>query len=129
MTVLVSTQLPAIPQMASSASWSSAAGTMLGLLVSALVDTPDKATAIVPILLIPQVILADVVAPLGVGMRQLAELCIVAFWSADAMVNTLPTTFPSSAHGSLGMDVGVLVLFTALFACASVWALKRKEAL
>jgi hypothetical protein len=46
MTVLVSTQLPAIPQRASSASWSSAAGTMLGLLVSALVDTPDKATAI-----------------------------------------------------------------------------------
>ena len=74
-------------------------------------------------------ILADVVTPLGEGMRQLAELCIVAFWSVDAMENTLPVTFLSSPRWSLGTDVGVLLVFGTVFACASAGALKRKESL
>ena len=106
-------------------------GSLLGLLVSALADTTDKATAIVPILLIPQVILADIVTPLGDGLRQFAQLCIVAFWSVDALVDTLPATigFLRASHHSLGPDLFALLLFALGFAGLAAWALKRKDKL
>jgi hypothetical protein len=106
-------------------------GSLLGLLVSALVDTGDKATAIVPILLIPQVILADIVTPLGDGLRQFAQLFIVAFWSVDAMVQTLPGPFGlfGTSHHGLGSDWFVLLLFAVGLAGATAWALKRKDKL
>ncbi|MGQ0591264.1 MAG: FHA domain-containing protein [Gammaproteobacteria bacterium] len=63
--------------------------TAMGLAVSAFVDTNDKAVAIVPILLIPQVILSDAVVHLGDAGRAFAKATMVSFWSLDAMKATL----------------------------------------
>ncbi len=63
--------------------------TAMGLAVSAFVDTNDKAVAIVPILLIPQVILSDAVVRLGDAGRAFAKATMVSFWSLDAMKTTL----------------------------------------
>ena len=48
-------------------------GTLMGLVVSSLVDSADKAMAIVPVLLIPQVILANIITPLEGFTRTIAH--------------------------------------------------------
>ena len=46
------------------------ASTMMGLVVSALVDNTDKANAITPLLLIPQVVLAGCIVPLDLPIMK-----------------------------------------------------------
>jgi ABC-type multidrug transport system ATPase subunit len=61
------------------------AGTMLGLLISALARTEEVAAALVPIAIIPQIILAGVIAPLkGLG-KLLAESFITVRWAERAL--------------------------------------------
>lgn len=56
------------------------AGVALGLCVSAIVDSPDKATALVPILLIPQVLFAGIFGELHGGQRLVGEM-MISKWS------------------------------------------------
>jgi ABC-type multidrug transport system ATPase subunit/ABC-type multidrug transport system permease subunit len=66
------------------------AGTALGLLISALARTEEVAVALVPIAVIPQIILAGVIAPLqGLG-KGLAETAITARWGERALEALLP---------------------------------------
>jgi ABC-type multidrug transport system ATPase subunit len=106
-------------------------GMLMGLVVSALVDTADKAMAIVPVLLIPQVILANIITPLEGFTRTIAHWCIVSFWAVDAMLNTLPGG-PGLAvppHHPWAEDVCVLCLFMVACGAAAAWALKRHDKL
>lgn len=66
------------------ASWN---GIAMGLIVSALASTADKATAIVPMILLPQIILAGVLTPLGNmnSAMAVASNAIVARWANQAM--------------------------------------------
>lgn len=56
------------------------AGVALGLCVSSIVDSPDKATALVPILLIPQVLFAGIFGELHGGQRMVGEV-MISKWS------------------------------------------------
>jgi ABC-type multidrug transport system ATPase subunit/pSer/pThr/pTyr-binding forkhead associated (FHA) protein len=62
------------------------AGMAMGLCVSAFASTPDKATSLVPIVLIPQILLAGVVFTIGTGsvMAPLADLTI-SRWGIQAL--------------------------------------------
>jgi ABC-type multidrug transport system ATPase subunit len=66
------------------------AGTALGLLISAFARTEEMAVALVPIAIMPQIILAGVIAPLsGVG-KLLAEGLITVHWAERALEALLP---------------------------------------
>jgi ABC-type multidrug transport system ATPase subunit len=109
----------------------SGCGMMMGLVVSALMSNADKAMAVIPVLLIPQVILADIIPPLGDGMRLLAQWLVPAFRSVDAMVGTLPKGF-LNLHGAKhewGADMLALVAMAVALAGLASAALKRKDSL
>jgi hypothetical protein len=63
------------------------AGLGMGLLVSALVSNTDKAASIVPIILVPQIILAGLIFPLT-GPGQVLSYVTVTKWSVDSLGTT-----------------------------------------
>jgi len=66
------------------------AGTGVGLLISAFARTEEVATALVPIAVIPQIILAGLVAPLHGFVRVLAQGLITVYWGQQAIERLLP---------------------------------------
>jgi ABC-type multidrug transport system ATPase subunit len=67
-----------------------AAGTALGLVLSAVSDTEEVATALVPVAVIPQIVLAGVIAPLSGFKEGLAKAGITAFWGQRTLERLLP---------------------------------------
>ena len=67
-----------------------AAGTALGLLLSALAKTKEVAAALVPAAVIPQIVLAGVVAPLSGGTLLGAKLLVAGYWGNRALQSLLP---------------------------------------
>ncbi|MDP7035584.1 MAG: ATP-binding cassette domain-containing protein [Planctomycetota bacterium] len=63
---------------------SNGVGLLTGLLISASVDTTDKATALVPLVLIPQILFAGLFGPLA-GWKQYIGYVAPTFWSYDAV--------------------------------------------
>ena len=66
------------------------AGATVGLFISALARSEEVATALVPIAVIPQIILAGVVAPLDGFVRFLAKGFISVHWAQQALERLLP---------------------------------------
>jgi hypothetical protein len=75
-------------------------GTAIGLLISALSKTEDMAATIVPLILIPQIILAGVVAPVEGFARFLAGTFVSAYWG----YSSLATYLPEDLRTYLGVD-------------------------
>jgi hypothetical protein len=67
----------------------SLSGMMLGLVVSALVPNSDRATGIVPLLLLPQVILGGTVFPLTNHFLQIAGMFFPVRWANAALDSTV----------------------------------------
>jgi hypothetical protein len=65
-------------------------GVALGLLISAVSRTNDNAVGIVPAALLPQIILAGVIAPVEGGAKLLAELLISGYWGYRGLATVLP---------------------------------------
>lgn len=65
------------------------AATGMGLAVSAFVDSNEKAIALAPILLIPQVVLSNAVVRLSDASLLVAKSSMISFWALDGMKNTL----------------------------------------
>lgn len=88
---------------------SSMASLALGLLVSSIVDSSDKAISLVPIVLIPQLIFVDVAGG-GSGFRQRLETLTLSKWAYQGMRDVLE-------RKSIAGPMGMLALFAvALFA-------------
>lgn len=68
----------------------SATGTALGLLISAASPTEEVATAMVPVAVIPQIILAGVIAPLSGLGKLLGYVAITCFWGRRGLEALLP---------------------------------------
>ena len=73
---------------------SSLAGLALGLLISALASTPDKAMSVVPLALVPQILFAGMIFKLE-GATTVASWVTASRWSMDAFgsvaaLNELP---------------------------------------
>jgi ABC transport system ATP-binding/permease protein len=95
------------------------AGTTVGLFVSALARSEEVATALVPIAVIPQIILAGVVAPLNGLVRFLAKGFISVHWAQQALERLLP----EADRALLGRQTGgFLAPFAIVIAQAAVGA-------
>jgi hypothetical protein len=66
------------------------AGTTVGLLISTVARSEEVATALVPIAVIPQIILAGVIVPLSGFARLLAEWFISDYWGQKVLERLLP---------------------------------------
>lgn len=107
------------------------AATSMGLMVSALVSSTDKAIATIPLLLIPQMILSDVSIKLEQVSRIVAKASIIAYWSFNAIKQTLPADVsacpPDWSTGSFWRGVGMLTVFFFMFLGGTAVGLKLKD--
>lgn len=101
------------------------AAAAMGLAISAFVDTNDKAVAMVPILLIPQVILSNAVTKLAGINLWIAKLLVISFWGYDGLKATLSPEVraardPTGAAllpvvESYALSLAVIALMTLVF--------------
>lgn len=112
----------------------SMAGVALGLLLSACVSNPDRANALLPYVLIPQIILGGAIMPVRRGvMEWLAWIMSPEYWAFRA-VRTGETTLPEIL-ASVRMDYDdalwipclVLVLETGVMLVVTAWFMRRKD--
>ena len=66
-------------------------GVSMGLLISAASKNTDMAVTIVPLVLIPQIILAGAIAKVDGFAEFLAQLSIVSYWGYGGLIACLPT--------------------------------------
>lgn len=106
---------------------SAMAATGMGLAVSTLVDSSDKAVTVVPILLIPQVIFSGAIVTLGKTGEVVARYTIISYSAFDAMKSTMSDEVKPflsaqwSLSGSLGMIFGLLVVFLTVAFLGLKW--------
>ncbi len=65
------------------------AATAMGLSVSAFVSSNDKAMTMIPMLLVPQIILAGAVVKLEGVALWIAKSTMISYWGFEAMKSTL----------------------------------------
>jgi hypothetical protein len=86
-------------------------GVTLGLAISAASRTEDVAVTTIPLALIPQIILAGVVAPLKGVSEFLARLFVTVYWGNRGISALLPETVARTANvEQLSMTESALVL-------------------
>ncbi len=105
------------------------AATAMGLAISTFVDSNDKAVAVVPILLIPQVILSNFIVHLGKIGEAIARFSVVSFASFDAIKAVLSeeVTRAAPAQYTLTVNVMTTIAITAVFLLAALLGLKLKD--
>lgn len=110
------------------------AATCMGLAVSAFVDSNDKAVAMAPILLIPQVILSNAVVHLGDAGLFVAKSSMVSLWALDAMKTTLNSESRSALNmagqpvlSTYGFDLAMVTVLGSVFFAVAVLGLKLKD--
>jgi hypothetical protein len=109
-------------------------GVALGLLLSACVATPDRANALLPYVLIPQLILGGGILGVQSGpLFWLATTLSPVYWAYRAVhlgANTLPAAFPGHVDypDNLTLPCVALAAQTIVLLTLTAWALRRKEA-
>jgi ABC-type multidrug transport system ATPase subunit len=108
-------------------------GVALGLLLSACVATPDRANALLPYVLIPQMILGGGIISVHEGALHLLAMTLSpVYWAYRAIhlgASELPKGFPGhvSYTDGLKLPCEALVLQTVVLLLLTAWFLKRKE--
>jgi ABC-type multidrug transport system ATPase subunit len=111
-----------------------ACGVALGLLLSACVSTPDRANALLPYVLIPQIILGGGILGAESGtLRWLAMGLSPVYWGYRAVhrgAHSLPEGFPGHVRYADGAVLPCVALCaqTAVLLVLTAWFLRRKEA-
>src|SRR6185312_16935971 len=109
-------------------------GVALGLLLSACVSTPDRANALLPYVLIPQLILGGGILDVQHGpLAILAMSLSPVYWGYRAVhrgAGALPDGFPGHVdyRDGLMLPCTMLTLQAFVMLAATAWALRRKEA-
>ncbi len=113
------------------------AATCMGLAISAFVDSNDKAVAMAPILLIPQVVLSNAVVHLDPAALWVAKSSMVSFWALDAMKTTLSAESRSlrdmtgqlivSVSDTYSADLMMVTVLGCVFLSLAVLGLKLKD--
>lgn len=114
------------------------AGISLGLCISAASSTPDKATSLIPIVLVPQVLFAGIMFALHHVTRALSDL-VTSRAAVDALssivdLNRLETPLPMPPEPDHAHEPRVLLIAWAmmlgqalLFAVIAWWQLRRRR--
>ncbi len=105
----------------------SLAAMMMGLVVSSLVDNTDKANAITPLLLIPQVVLTGAIIKLSGVSLLLARLTMIAFWAFDTMCHLAPAGTVTEPMQPAVVDLFAILVMLVGFGYAAIWGLRRKD--
>ena len=116
-------------------SLSSVTGVSIGLAISAMSTTEDLAVTIVPITLIPQIILAGLIAPLVDLTRVFSQLFISSYWTYQGLLCSLGEPLQDRLRDANALDLeelftqsaicsllGSHIAFFALLAIASLYA-------
>uniref|UniRef100_A0A832EDF9 ATP-binding cassette domain-containing protein n=1 Tax=Desulfacinum infernum TaxID=35837 RepID=A0A832EDF9_9BACT len=105
------------------------ASTAMGLAISTVVNSSDKAVALVPVLLIPQVIFSNFVVSLDGVEKTLARTLVFAFPAFDAMKNLSSDEVRPLMHveGSLAQNIATIGLLGLGFLALAVGSLKWKD--
>ncbi len=105
----------------------SAAGTALGLLISTLAPSEEMAITLIPMVIIPQIILSGVIAPLSGLGKGLALAAVTTYWGKQGMDALLPSDIADAARaskvaedGSFAVALLVLVAHTLAFIAATL---------
>jgi hypothetical protein len=110
------------------------AGIALGLCISAIASTPDKATSLIPIVLVPQVVFAGIMFTLH-GVTKLLAWGVSAHAAVDAMsdvvdMNDLASPMnlmPAEQLMSLASAYSTLAAQTLVFSLVAWWTLHRRR--
>ena len=100
-------------------------GTSIGLLISAYAKTEEMATTLVPLVVLPQIIMAGVVVPLkGIGLS-FSKCMITVYWGQQALEHTLPKTDLELIQRKMGEWTGdwTMILVHAVVAAIGTMAL------
>jgi ABC-type multidrug transport system ATPase subunit len=105
------------------------AATTMGLAISTFVDSNDKAAALIPIMLIPQVILANVIVKLGTVSKAIAQATMISFSAFDAMLGTQTKEMTAlmRADRAFPIDLGITAILCIAFFLAALVGLKLKD--
>ena len=109
-------------------------GVALGLLLSASVSNPDRASTLLPYVLIPQIILGGgVIKVENEPLRTIAHLGSPAYWAFRAIrmgETTLPADFPWHVdyNDSIWLACAALAAQMLLCLLLTAWCLRRKDA-
>jgi ABC transport system ATP-binding/permease protein len=106
------------------------AGTSIGLVISAVAQTEEVATALVPIAVVPQIILAGVITNLNGFARFLANALISVYWGQQALERLLPKgdlAYIGHHEGSWFYAWVVVLVHSIVGAAAAIGVLKRTE--
>jgi len=104
------------------------AGTAIGLLISALARSEEVATALVPIVVIPQIILAGVVAPLSGVAQWMAKGFVTVYWAQETLEHLLPEsdrTLLGRSSAAWGGTFGLVLCHLAVAATLAIVVLSR----
>jgi ABC-type multidrug transport system ATPase subunit len=108
-------------------------GVAMGLFLSACVASPDRANALLPYVLIPQIILGGGILSVKEGpLYWIAFVASPVYWAYRA-VRTGETELPKDLpyhmdyDDSLWIPVTALVVQTAVLLILAAWALRRKD--
>lgn len=106
----------------------SLAGTALGLAISANAKNEEVAVALVPIVVIPQIILAGVVAELPTFAEGIAQLAISEYWGQHAVNECLPEgdRFNTDFQANYGFSIGVVLLHAMAFILVGWIGIRRR---
>jgi ABC-type multidrug transport system ATPase subunit len=109
------------------------AGVALGLLLSACVSSPDRANALLPYVLIPQMILGGGILSAHTGvLHYLAAMLSPVYWAYRAVhrgAHDLPESFPFHVPyaDAVALPCQALLIQTAALLLLTAWFLKRKS--
>ena len=108
----------------------SLAGVTLGLLISSFSKTNDVAVSIIPAVLIPQIILAGVIAPVEGFARILAQLFITGYWGYQGLAALLPSDLleqlPTDGYSAFGA-FSVVFLHVVVFVGGAIGVLYLRD--
>ncbi|PIE32035.1 hypothetical protein CSA56_16675 [candidate division KSB3 bacterium] len=104
----------------------SLAGTGLGLLISALMNSQDKAVGMVPLTMIPQILFSEFALPkeLHEGLTQYLERLMFVGWGYE---NFKQLVSAQPAYLIVARNLGVLGVFGIVFFYLTIVVLKRKK--
>jgi ABC-type multidrug transport system ATPase subunit len=108
-------------------------GVSLGLLLSACVSSPDRASTLLPYVLIPQIILGGGVIPISGGLLYaVAFVASPVYWAFRAIhrgAGDFPPDFPyyMDYNDSVSLTCLVLAGQTAALLLATAWFLRRQD--
>ncbi len=118
-------------------SLTSLTGVAIGLAISAVANSEDVAVTMVPISLIPQIIMAGILAPLAGYTRGLAQIAISAYWGYQGLVGTLESSVQDRLRDAGTIDLGtewdsarvcsVLVAHILVFAIVALITLRLRD--